>query len=169
MKPSALIRFRITKFSLAPSRSLYIHVSTIIATVSLSPPSHNEATKVTGITASKILLAWVWDSLLAGIGRQALFTESSTIEPGRRWLAMSKRRTLSQFQVRTCGKRERMVDSWGSHVVVSSEPVKALKIPNTVSGMTMDLRSLHVKSHKVWMCDTIRSVVYFLTFCVTGS
>lgn len=73
------------------------------------------------------------------------------MEFGRRWLARSKMSTLIQFQRTTSGARLRILIAFGELFDVRIGPERALQIPNAVSGKTIDLRSLRVTSHIVWI------------------
>ena len=102
-----------------------------------------------GRTASSRRLAWHADILPDGIGRHALFIESSMMESGRRWFARSKISTLIQVQRSTNGTRLRTLIAFGELSKMMTGPERALQMPNAVSGMTIDLRSLRVTSHMV--------------------
>ena len=151
MKPKALIRFRTTKLSSAPPRSLYIHVSAIMATVSSMPPRYRVSTKPRGSTASSRRRACDTVNRPEGSGRHGLLMESSKTELDRRWLAKSKIKTLIQVHRITTGSRSRMAWGSGEGLVVKTGPERALKMPKAVSGMTMDLRSFRVVNHTVRM------------------
>ena len=106
-------------------------------------------TKPIGSTARRRRRACVVVMRPEGNGRHGLLMESSMTEPVRRWLAKSNINTLTQFQRMMRGRRLRMVKGWGAWFVVSIGPDSALNMPKAVSGMTIDLRSLRVVSHKV--------------------
>lgn len=112
-------------------------------------------TKPIGRTARRSRRACVVVMRPEGNGRQGLLMESSMTEPVRRWLAKSNINTLTQFQRMMRGRRLRMVRGLGAWFVVSIGPDRALNRPKAVSGMTIDLRSLRVVSHKVlrWYCN----------------
>lgn len=73
------------------------------------------------------------------------------MEFGRRWFARSKMSTLIQIQRITSGTRLRTLIAFGELFEVIIGPERALQIPNAVSGKTIDLRSLRVTSHMVWI------------------
>lgn len=84
-----------------------------------------------------------------GNTRHGLFSLSSSIETGCRWLLMSNGRRLIQTQNMVSGILRMISD--GVETVDVSNPkagaAQALKVPKTVFGMTIVFMSLLVKSH----------------------
>ena len=120
-----------------------------IAAVSLKPPRNRLNSRPHGIKMSKRRLVSSSEIRWEATGRHGLFTESSNTEFGSRWLARLKTSKLNQFQSTTRGSRRRTSPRRGVEFVVRRSPAKALQIPTAVSGMTMVLRSLQVKSQIV--------------------
>ena len=85
-----------------------------------------------------------------GIGRHGLLTESSRIDESRRWLEMLKRRRLDHVHIMRSGMREKiMVSDGGGPPVERTWLENPAIMPKSVCGMTIDFKSLHVKSQSV--------------------
>ena len=120
-----------------------------IAAVSFNPPRNVLNSKPHGINMSKRRLVSSSEIRREGTGRHGLFTASSNTEFGSRWLARLKTSRLNQFQSTTRGSRRRTSPRRGVEFVVRRSPANALQMPTAVSGMTIVLRSLQVKSQIV--------------------
>ena len=104
-----------------------------------------------GMVRRSRLSASVELSRLLGSGRQGLLSMSSRMAAGRRWLAMSKMRRLSQLKAMTCGRRVRVASKLGDLLVGSvRRPERAPSMPKKVFGRTKVDTSLFVKSHNMW-------------------
>lgn len=147
--PKRFKRFRTKKCWSAPPKSLYIQVNTISATETSIAPRYRVRKKTVGMMINSRWRACFKLILFDGIGRHGLLTESSFTEPGRLWLETVKSRRFSHSQVATRGRRLMMAKKSGDELVVMRGPDRALKMPKIVSGPTIDLISLQVKSQRV--------------------
>jgi hypothetical protein len=114
----------------------------------LNPPNTKLVKTAIGYSASIRLLACLGVSLFEGIGLQGLLSPSSRMELGRRWLSMVMGSKFTQTQKVTRGVLRRIEEYEGAADtgIPNAGADIAVIIPNAVSGTTIVLRSLKVKS-----------------------
>ena len=144
------MKLRIRKCWSAPSRSLYQKSKSINTTLCFTPPMNTLETIDTPWAITHRNLAWFEERRPDGNGRQGLFSPSSWMDFGFRWLPRVKINKLIHVQYSTVGVRSRIARVLGDELVLRTGPERALRRPKAVSGPTMDLRSLRVNSHKVY-------------------
>jgi hypothetical protein len=107
----------------------------MIAIVSCTFPRYFESKKDIGSRAISTRRAVSGVILPAGIGRHDLLRESSRIEEGRRWFAMSQIRRLMLIHKRRIGKWEKADRIVGVVFVVRTGPERAVKRAKSVCGI----------------------------------